>query len=49
MRDEIIRQHMKPTEFTIDPNALKDQQLEDFLQNLSKLRNEIEERKIPFF
>lgn len=49
MRNEIIRQHMKPTEFTIDPNALKDQQLEEFLQNLSKLRNEIEERKIPFF
>lgn len=49
MRNEIIRQHMKPIEFTIDPNALKDQQLEEFLQNLSKLRNEIEERKIPFF
>ena len=49
MRNEIIRHGKKPTDFTIDPKELKDQQLEEFLQNLSKLRNEIEERKIPFF
>ena len=50
MRNEIIRQG-KQTNFTIDPEVLesKHQQLEQFLQDLSKLIIEIEERKIPFF
>jgi hypothetical protein len=50
MRNEINRQGKQP-DFTIDPEVFesKHQQLEQFLQDLSKLIIEIEERKIPFF
>jgi hypothetical protein len=49
MRNEINRQLKKSTDFTIDSKALEGQQLEQFLQDLSELKEEIEERKIPFF
>lgn len=48
MRNEIFKQE-KQTDFTIDSKALEDQQLEQFLQELSELKEEIEKRKIPFF
>lgn len=50
MAHEISRQEMNQGDFTVEPKRLEleHQKLEQLLQDLSKLNEEIEKRKIPF-
>jgi hypothetical protein len=50
MAHEISRQEMNQGDFTVEPKRLEleHQKLEQLLQELSKLNEEIEKRKIPF-